>query len=107
MSMSMLTIIATGMTFLFIAGELDLSVGTMYGLLAMIFSRCDVRLGVAADSGDARHHCGRRGLGAFNGVITTFFRVPSFIVTLGMISVFVGLQLVWIRTPPSGGNPSS
>src|SRR5215213_1273720 len=32
---SLLTIIAVGMTFVFIAGEIDLSVGSMYGLLAI------------------------------------------------------------------------
>src|SRR5690349_24932299 len=36
---SLLTILATGMTFLFIAGEIDLSVGAMYGLLALAISK--------------------------------------------------------------------
>src|SRR5688500_18751476 len=37
-AISLLTIIAVGMTFLFIVGELDLSVGAMYGLLALFIS---------------------------------------------------------------------
>ena len=39
MQISLLTILATGMTFLFIAGEIDLSVGAMYGLLALTISK--------------------------------------------------------------------
>ena len=34
------------------------------------------------------------GLGAVNGAIVTVFRVPSFIVTLGMLSVMIGASLV-------------
>ncbi|MCC6945403.1 MAG: ABC transporter permease [Thermomicrobiales bacterium] len=99
-SISILTIIATGMTFLFIAGELDLSVGTMHGLLAMFLSVAmythDIPPILAVPAAILLGML----LGAINGVITTFFGVPSFIVTLGMMSVFVGLQLTWVRVPP-------
>jgi ribose transport system permease protein len=99
-SISILTIIATGMTFLFIAGELDLSVGTMHGLLALFLSVTmythDVPPVIAVPGAILLGML----LGAFNGIITTFFGVPSFIVTLGMMSVFVGLQLTWVTVPP-------
>jgi ribose transport system permease protein len=99
-SMSILTIIATGMTFLFIAGELDLSVGTMHGLLglflAIMMYTHDVHPIIAVPAAILLGMA----LGAFNGVVTTFFGVPSFIVTLGMMSVFVGLQLTWVKVPP-------
>src|SRR5918999_5444310 len=39
MQISLLTILATGMTFLFIVGEIDLSIGAMYGLLALTISK--------------------------------------------------------------------
>src|SRR4051794_32832767 len=39
MQISLLTILATGMTYLFIAGEIDLSIGAMYGLLALAISK--------------------------------------------------------------------
>src|SRR5215210_3925005 len=39
MQISLLTILATGMTFLFISGEIDLSIGAMYGLLALTISK--------------------------------------------------------------------
>jgi len=105
MQISLLTIIATGMTFLFIAGEIDLSVGAMYGLLALTFSKmlyawdwsplyampAVILVGMA--------------IGLVNGFLTTSFRIPSFIVTLGMLGILRGLALVWIRTPPLGRSP--
>src|SRR5919106_5554290 len=42
---SLLTIIAVGMTFVMIAGEIDLSVGSMYGLLAIGVSQAMISWG--------------------------------------------------------------
>lgn len=105
MQISLLTIIGTGMTFLFIAGELDLSVGAMYGLLALTISKMmfawtwPPALAVVATIGAGA------AIGLLNGFLTTRFRIPSFIVTLGMLGILRGLALVWIRTPPLGRRP--
>jgi ribose transport system permease protein len=99
-SISILTIIATGMTFLFIAGELDLSVGTMHGLLALALSVAmytwDIPPIVAVPMVIAMGAV----FGLINGLITTVFGVPSFIVTLGMMSIYIGLMLSWVKVPP-------
>jgi ribose transport system permease protein len=93
-------IVGVGMTFLFIAGEFDISVGTNYGLGTIIFGLLVVNhsynlwvaaIVVIAISG---------GIGLVNGLVTTVVGVPSFIVTLGMYSVLNGLALVL-----SGGFP--
>ena len=103
MQISLLTILATGMTFLFIAGEIDLSIGAMYGLLALTISKMlfdwqwPPWLAMPADIAIGA------GIGFVNGFLTTRFRIPSFIVTLGMLGILRGIALVWIRTPPSGG----
>ncbi|CAN5735424.1 ABC transporter permease [soil metagenome] len=99
-SISILTIIATGMTFLFISGELDLSVGTMHGLLAMAIAVMMYTYNFPPILAVPAAILAGAGLGAINGIITTVFGVPSFIVTLGMMSVFVGLQLTWVKVPP-------
>ena len=105
MQISLLTIIATGMTFVFISGELDLSVGAMYGLLALTFSKMlfawtwPPLLAVPAV---ILVGCG---IGFVSGAISTFFRIPSFIVTLGMLGILRGIALVWIQTPPLGRQP--
>jgi ribose transport system permease protein len=44
-------------------------------------------------------------IGSVNGFLTTHFRIPSFIVTLGMLGILRGIALVWIRTPPLGRSP--
>lgn len=99
---SLLAIIATGMTFLFIAGELDLSVGAAYGLLTIAMSKMIVAwdwnpalaMPVLILAGAV--------IGLANGLLVTVFRIPSFIVTLGMLSILHGIALIWVRTPPFG-----
>lgn len=91
---SILAILATGMTFLFIAKEIDLSVGSAYGfltvLLAYIITRTAVNpwaaMGIVIIVGAA--------IGLTNGLFTTFFGMPSFIVTLGMLSILRGGALL-------------
>ena len=91
---SILAIIATGMTFLLIAKEIDLSVGSIYGFtevfLAFLISRITVNpwvaVGIVIIIG--------AGIGFLNGLFTTFFGMPSFIVTLGMLSILRGCSLL-------------
>lgn len=99
-AISLLTIIAVGMTFLFIAGELDLSVGTMYGLLALFISKAMFAWGWHPLISMVAVIAVGTALGFVNGFLTTFFRIPSFIVTLGMLSIFRGTVLVWVKAPP-------
>jgi ribose/xylose/arabinose/galactoside ABC-type transport system permease subunit len=102
---ALLTIIATGMTFVFIAGEIDLSVGSMYGLLAIGLSSVmtengwdpAVALPVVLIAGMA--------IGFINGFITTQFAIASFIVTLGMLAVMRGIVFTWVKVPPFGRQP--
>jgi ribose transport system permease protein len=83
-TMAPLGIVAVGMTYLFVAGELDLSVGGLYGLLMVIISilieKRDVNpwlaMGVIIVLG--------LGVGAINGFLVTRIGLPSFIATLGM-----------------------
>jgi ribose transport system permease protein len=83
-------IIATGMTFVLIIAGIDLSVGSVLGL-------CGAVLGVAM----ARHGWSlwtavptalAAGLicGLFNGLVSIRWRLPSFIVTLGMLEMARG-----------------
>src|SRR5437879_11609130 len=79
-----LGIVAAGMTYLFVAGEIDLSVGGLYGLLMVVISiliekrNVDpwLAMGVIIALGLA--------VGALNGFLVTRVGLPAFIVTLGM-----------------------
>ncbi len=99
---SLLTIIAVGMTFVMISGEIDLSVGSMYGLLAIGLSQALVNWGWDPIAAMPAVLLAGLALGFINGFITTTFRIPSFIVTLGMLALLRGVTLTWIRTPPFG-----
>src|SRR3712207_1064806 len=81
MQISLLTILATGMTFLFIAGEIDLSIGAMYGLLALTISKMLFDWQWSPWLAMLATIAAGAGIGFVNGFLTTHFRIPSFIVT--------------------------
>jgi ribose transport system permease protein len=95
-----LLIVAVPLTYLFIAGELDLSVGSNYGLAEVFMALLIVNLGF--DPWIAAFAAILLGLfvGATNGFATTVIGVPSFIVTLGMLSLLRGLALVLTAAIP-------
>ncbi len=86
-----LTVVAAGMTLVLIIGGIDLSVGSVLGLggavlgLVMVDWHWPLWAGAAA--------CVLLGLltGTLNGLISVWGRIPSFIVTLGMLEVGRGL----------------
>ena len=103
-----LGLIALGMTLLMTSGEFDLSVGSLFGfspvLMWMLFNQGWTSLPVAFLV--AMVVAGL--IGYFNGWFTTRLRIPSFLVTLGMLLVVRGAAL-WLtngfpqRTWSSGG----
>ncbi|HVZ13109.1 MAG TPA: ABC transporter permease [Bauldia sp.] len=98
-SASFTFVVGVGTTFVLISGGLDLSVGSVYGfggivtglaLLAGWPTALSILAGVAAGAF----------IGLVNGAIVTQAKVPSVIVTLGMLFIVRGLVLVF-----SGGAP--
>ena len=89
-----LLIVGVALTFLFIAGEIDLSVGSLFGLCAVVMGLLIVKLGL--DPWLAALLTVGAGflVGCTNGLIVTSIGVPSFIVTLGMYSLLRGAALV-------------
>ncbi len=89
---SILALVAFGMTFLILAGELDLSVGSGIALVSVVAALVmrdagSVMLGVLAGLGTGLV------LGLVNGLIVTRLEVPSFIATLGTLVVAHGIAL--------------
>lgn len=89
---AILAIVAFGVTFVILAGELDLSVGSGVALVSVITAtvmrdtgslELGVLLGVATGAL----------IGAINGLVVTMLRVPSFIATLGMLVIAQGVAL--------------
>lgn len=91
---SLMGIIAVGMTYVFISGELDLSVGSQYGFMATIVAMLIADYGINPWVSLIMVIFVGLGVGLFNGLIVTKFAIPSFIVTLGMMSILRGLTLL-------------
>ncbi|MBV9245830.1 MAG: ABC transporter permease [Methylobacteriaceae bacterium] len=83
-------ILSIGITFLLIAGELDLSVGASFGFAMVLFGQLAserhwdtwLSLAMAIAAGLS--------IGVFNGTLVTRLGVPSFIATLGMLAALRG-----------------
>lgn len=97
-------ILAVGMTILITSGGIDLSVGANIALTGVIVAQF-FRGMPEATAGGALVGIGigilvGAVLGLFNGMIVAYLNAPPFITTLGTMSVFRGLALVF-----SGGRP--
>ncbi len=86
-------IIAIGMTAVIITGGIDLSVGAVLVLSGMVIGMTmnagmSIWLAVPLALGAAL------AVGAFNGILIAYVGVPSFVVTLGMLSIARSLAMV-------------
>jgi ribose transport system permease protein len=83
-------VISVGMTLVMIAGGIDLSVGSVMALGGAALGLCLVDLGLPFPI--ALLACLLTGLacGAINGLVTIKWKLPSFIVTLGMLEIARG-----------------
>ena len=99
-------IVALGMTLVVVTGEIDISVGSMFAV-------CGVAAGVLAKLGlpilaVAVATCGLGAmLGALNGALVAYVRVPSIVVTLAtMVAMRDALRWItqgaWVTDLPSG-----
>jgi ribose transport system permease protein len=89
-----LGLLAVGMTFVVISGQFDLSVGSMFGLSAIVFAlalEASWNVWPAALAGVLAG----AGMGLTNGLLSVLLRVPVIIVTLGTLSIYRGTSY-WV-----------
>jgi ribose/xylose/arabinose/galactoside ABC-type transport system permease subunit len=110
-SMSTLAIVGLGLTLVIVVGEIDLSIGYMYGLAATLCAVSWINWGwpiwlaILFALGCAAL------VGVINGFLVTVVKIPSFIVTLGMGQLIFGMTLLTSNTAnlnpsyPTGGKP--
>jgi len=91
---SIYAIPAIGATFVILLGELDISFGSVLGVAGVTAAELlvaghdpIVAIGAAILIGAL--------VGLINGALVTFFRIPSVVATLGMLSVVLGVGLVY------------
>jgi simple sugar transport system permease protein len=92
-----IALIAAGEVMLLICGEIDLSIGRVFALSPIIMYLSSAPspdgLGLPVWIGVVFGILAAAGVGAVNGIVTTVFRVPSFITTLGMLFFLNGINL--------------
>ena len=92
------TVLAAGMTFVILTGGIDLSVGSVLALCTVVGATImtDERLAPGTSIALAFVACLGTGAicGAINGWVCERWKLPSFIVTLGMLNIASGLARV-------------
>lgn len=88
-------IIAVGMTFVIVNRDLDLSVGSTYGLVAVVFARLFAPSFLDFGVIQSVILCVLLGtvIGLINGVLVTVLKVPAFIATLTILFIGRGFVL--------------
>jgi ribose/xylose/arabinose/galactoside ABC-type transport system permease subunit len=92
-------IVGCGLTFVILTGEIDISVGSLMGFLAVLlglltspdYAHLPVSLSILIVLAAGTF------IGFINGLLITFGRVPSIIMTLGMLTALRGATKVLIR----------
>jgi len=89
-----IAVAALGMTMVIVTGNIDISVGSLIGLLAVISGRLVVAGAPSPLAWLIPLFVGA-GIGAFIGFLVAYLRVPSIVVTLGMLSIIKGILIIW------------
>ena len=99
---SVVGILAVGMTFVILTGGIDLSVGAVMALAGTIAAGLMVNMGLHGGIGLLVAVGVGVGLGLFNGALVAWGKMPAIIVTLATMGIARGLGLIY-----SGGYPIS
>ena len=101
---TVLLVTALGMTFIIMAGSIDISVGAIVAVSALVAALTADTLGVLAiiPAVAVGAMCG-----CLNGLLLAVGKVPSFIATLGTMVVYRGLVLYFTRGAPVSINNDS
>lgn len=83
-------VIAVSMTLVLITGEIDLSVGSMVAVAAVVFGMM-LQDGLPIWLAIVITLLSGCGMGAVNGILSIVLRVPTIIITLGMLNGYRGL----------------
>lgn len=96
---AIVSVMAVGMTFVIICGEIDLSVGSMASLSGIVGALI-MQSGYGWASALLLTLAFGGAVGMTTGLLVTRLRIPSFLVSLGMLSVLSGVALTVTGTRP-------
>ncbi|MCF1711138.1 ABC transporter permease [Tabrizicola sp. J26] len=100
LQVSIVSLVAIGATIVIFAGGIDLSSGSMVALLTMVLATLVKTAGLPLWPTLLGVLVLGTLLGALNGVLTAFLRIPSFIVTLAGLIAYRGLALMFNAGSP-------
>ncbi len=86
-------ILAVGMTFVVLSGGIDLSIGSVVALCGIFLGLVQVKAGLGVAAGVAAAITGGTLVGALNGFFISRFKIPPFVITLGLLVIARGLAL--------------
>jgi ribose/xylose/arabinose/galactoside ABC-type transport system permease subunit len=89
-----IAIAAIGMSMVIITGNIDISVGSLVGLLAVIAGRM-VTSGAPPVVAWLAPLVFGMVIGALIGCLVAYLKIPSIVVTLGMLSILKGFLIIW------------
>ncbi|SIO04149.1 ABC transporter permease [Agromyces cerinus] len=87
--------LAVAQTLIILTAGIDLSVGAVMVLSSMVMAQTSVQLGIPGVLALLLGLIVGLAAGAFNGFLVTRLKLPPFIVTLGTLSIFVALTLLY------------
>ncbi|PJG85431.1 autoinducer 2 ABC transporter permease LsrC [Conservatibacter flavescens] len=103
-SAQIVMLLAIGATFVILTRNIDVSVGSIMGLCAVVAGSL-LNLGFSLFSAFLITLCCGLLAGLFNGVLVTILRIPAIVATLGTLGLYKGLMLLitggkWIEGLP-------
>lgn len=94
---SILSLLAAGQTLVILSAGIDLSIGSVLALSAVLMGGFMNINGMAPILAIVLGVLAASGIGAFNGLVIAKAKIPPFIVTLGMMGIARGLALVYTQ----------
>jgi ribose/xylose/arabinose/galactoside ABC-type transport system permease subunit len=104
-----IAVAAIGMTMVIVSGNIDISIGSAIGVLATLCGLIATESGLPVVFAWLLPLVGGLVIGAINGFLVAYVRIPSIVVTLGMLSILKGGLILYrggvtiIGLPPDFG----
>jgi ribose transport system permease protein len=100
LQVSTVAIAAIGSTLVILTGGIDLSPGSAVALISCVLAILVQKMGMSLPVGILFSLLLGIVLGLFNGLLSTYGRIPSFVVTLATLGIFRGLAFLFTEGHP-------
>lgn len=102
---SFLAIIALGEFFVILTGQMDMSIGSIIGMVSIFFAGFVADMGMSIGLALVLVFAMAIAFGIINGMLTVYGKMPSFIATLVTMNVIKGIDFLYSEGIPISGLP--